>query len=425
MQAAVTGFYSNSGGCGAIFEDIYVVAGKRTPFGKMTGSLSTVSPTDLGIMSSRAALEAAQVNPRDIDQLIAANIGQASADSFFLPRHIALYSGLRLEAPAVMAQRICGSGIEIIGQAAEQIGLKKAASVLAVGTETMSRFPLASYSARQGFALGRPEFVDLLWEALGDTAAVPMGQTADILAKKYGVTREEVDRFAETSQNKYFAAESAGFYKGEIIPVAKSGAFEVANLKPRKYKLKDISKDSQGVEKDEHPRMTSLEKLKSLSPVFTTEGPTTAGNASGIVDGACSVVVASGDYVRSHGLKVLGKIRGFVSVGVEPQIMGIGPAPAIRSLLGSLDMQLNDIDLFEINEAFGAQCYSVAKDLELDLNKLNIHGGAIAIGHPLAATGTRLVTTLLRSLHLKKKSIGVASACIGGGQGIAMVVEAV
>ncbi len=421
MSATVKGFFSKAGGSGAIFEDIYVVAGKRTPFGKLTGSLSTVSPTDLAIMSSRAALEAAQIDPLEVDQLIAANIGVASADAFFLPRHIALYSGMRLEAPAVMAQRICGSGIEVIGQAAEQIALGKASTVLAVGTETMSRFPLASFSARQGFSIGRPEFIDLLWEALGDTAAVPMGQTADILAKKFAVGREEVDRFAESSQRKYFEAQQAGFFKDEIVRIAKSGIFERTDLKPRKYKLKE----GQDLEADEHPRNTSFEKLNGLSPVFTPDGPTTAGNASGIVDGACSVIVASGDYVRRHGLKPIGKIRGFVSVGVEPQIMGIGPAPAIRSLLGALNMKLNDIDLFEINEAFGAQCLSVAKDLELDLSKLNIHGGAIAVGHPLAATGTRLVTTLLRSLHSKKRSLGIASACIGGGQGIAMAVEAV
>lgn len=419
MEATSKGFFSKSGGSGALFDDIFMLAGKRTAFGKLNGSLSTVSPTDLGIMASRAALEASGVEPIEIDQLIAANIGMASADGFFLPRHIALYSGMRLAAPALMAQRICGSGIEVIAQAAEQIGQKKANTVLTVGTETMSRFPLASFSARQGFALGRPEFVDLLWEALGDTAAVSMGQTADNLAKKYQLRREDIDRFAEHSQNKYFAAQASGFFKDEIVMAPKSAVFEAAGLKPRKFKLKEE------FAVDENPRKTSLEKLATLPFAFSPEGPTTAGNASGIVDGACSVVLASGEYARVHGLKPLAKIRGVVSVGVEPQIMGIGPVPAIHSLLAAAGLKLGDIDLFEINEAFGAQCFAVAKELELDLAKLNIHGGAISIGHPLAATGCRLVTTLVRSLHAKKKTLGIASACIGGGQGIAMLVEAV
>lgn len=419
MEAKVKGFFSKNGGSGAIFEDVYFIAGRRTPFGKLNGALANMSPTDLGIIASRAAIEAAKIDAKEIDQLISANIGQASADGFFLPRHIGLYSGMRQEAPAVMAQRICGSGIEIIAQAAEQIGMHKAASVLAVGTETMSRFPLVSYSARQGFALGRPDFQDLLWEALGDTAAVSMGQTADILAKRYQVQRSEVDSFAEASQNKYNEAQKNNFFKDEIIMVAKTGMFEIADLKPRKYKLKG----GQDFMQDENPRQTSLEKLSALPFVFSPEGPTTAGNASGIVDGACATIIASAAYAKIHGLKPLAKIRAVVSVGVEPQVMGIGPVPAILSLLEATKLKLSDIDLFEINEAFGAQCFGVAKALELDMSKLNIHGGAIAIGHPLAATGCRLVTTLINGLLAKSKRLGIASACIGGGQGIAMLVE--
>lgn len=420
MKASVKGFQDKQAGSGALFEDIYLLEGKRTPFGKYTGSLSTVSPTDLGILASRAAIEASGVPAGDIDQTIVANIGQASADSFFLPRHIALYSGAPLESTALLTQRICGSGAELLGQAAEQIALGKAQLVLGCGTDTMSRFPLASYSARQGFQLGRPEFIDLLWEALNDTAAVPMGCTADNLAREYALSREDVDAFAMRSQERYAAAQAAGFFAGEIVPVAPQGVLEMANFKPRKYRING----REAISADEHPRRTTPEQLAKLPFVFTKEGPTTAGSASGIVDGAASLLVASGDYVRAHGLKPLGKIRGFASTGVQPDIMGIGPVPSIRLLLKQMGLTLGDIDRFEINEAFSAQCLAVARALELDQDKLNVNGGAIAIGHPLGATGVRLVLTCLKTLQRDKKQLGIASACIGGGQGIAMVVEA-
>jgi acetyl-CoA C-acetyltransferase len=420
MKASVKGFHDKQLGSGALFEDIYLLDGKRTPFGKYTGSLSTVSPTDLGIFASRAAIEASGVPASDIDQTIVANIGQASADCFFLPRHIALYSGVPLASTALLTQRICGSGMELLGQAAEQIALGKANLVLGCGSDTMSRFPLASFSARQGFQLGRPEFVDLLWEALNDTAAVPMGNTADNLARQYKLSREDVDAFAMRSQERYAAALSAGFYDQEIIPVAQKGVLEMADYKPRKYRLNN----REAVAADEHPRRTTLEQLAKLPCVFSKEGPTTAGSASGIVDGAAAMMVASGDYVRANGLKPLGKIRGFASAGVQPDIMGIGPVPSIRLLLGQMGLAIGDIDRFEINEAFSAQCLAVARELDLDQDKLNINGGAIAIGHPLGATGVRLTLTCLKTLQRDNKQWGIASACIGGGQGIAMVVEA-
>jgi acetyl-CoA C-acetyltransferase len=420
MKASVKGFHDKQLGSGALFEDIYLLDGKRTPFGKYTGSLSTVSPTDLGIFASRAAIEASGVPASDIDQTIVANIGQASADCFFLPRHIALYSGVPLASTALLTQRICGSGMDLLGQAAEQIALGKANLVLGCGSDTMSRFPLASFSARQGFQLGRPEFVDLLWEALNDTAAVPMGNTADNLARQYKLSREDVDAFAMRSQERYAAALSAGFYDQEIIPVAQKGVLEMADYKPRKYRLNN----REAVAADEHPRRTTLEQLAKLPCVFSKEGPTTAGSASGIVDGAAAMMVASGDYVRANGLKPLGKIRGFASAGVQPDIMGIGPVPSIRLLLGQMGLAIGDIDRFEINEAFSAQCLAVARELDLDQDKLNINGGAIAIGHPLGATGVRLTLTCLKTLHRDNKQWGIASACIGGGQGIALIVEA-
>lgn len=437
MKASLQGFCSRTEGVGAVFEDIFLIDGKRTPFGKYMGTLSTVSPTDLGILSSRAVLAATGIPASEIDQTIVANIGQASADSFFLPRHIALYSGATVESPALMVQRICGSGIEVIGVAAQEIAMGKARLVLGCGTDTMSRFPLVSYTSRQGFQLGKPEFLDLLWEALNDTAAVPMGATADHLAKKYGLTRTEVDAFGKRSQDRYFDALGAGAFKDEVIRVEPKGAFEAAGLKPRQYRIKGAD----AFEQDEHARRTTLENLAKLPPVFSKEGPTTAGTASGIVDGASSVLVASGEYVRSHGLKPLGRVRAVASAGVDPALMGIGPVPAIRAVLRSLNLKLSDIDLFEINEAFGAQALSVARALELDENKLNVNGGAIAIGHPLAATGCRLATTCLKTLKSRKgrpdarltarpdarltTRLGIVSACIGGGQGIAMVLEAV
>ncbi|MDC0980332.1 thiolase family protein [Bdellovibrionales bacterium] len=418
-MAEVRGFYSDKG-VGALFSDLYFVDGQRTAFGKYTGALSTVSPTDLGIFSTKAVLESSGVRPEAVDQTIVANIGQSSADSLFLPRHIALYSGVPLEVPALMVQRVCGSGIEVIGQAAEQIAMGKAQVVLGVGTETMSLYPVASYGARQGFPLGRPQYIDFLWEALTDSAAVPMGRTADNIAAKMGLTRTAVDEFSLQSQERFFKAEREGFFKGEIVEVA-NRVFECEGLNSRKVKLNKTKSFSV----DDNARETTLEKLSALPAIFSKEGPTTAGSASGIVDGACSVIVASQAAVESEGLKPMGRVLGVASAGLDPHYMGLGPVPAIQLLLSKMKLTVGEIDLFEINEAFGAQCLGCASLLNIDLAKLNVHGGAIALGHPLATTGTRLVTTLLRSLKQHGKKRGVASACIGGGQGIAMAVEVI
>ncbi|MDH5559773.1 MAG: thiolase family protein [Deltaproteobacteria bacterium] len=418
MTLQVKGFHSKEA-VGAVFKGIVILEGKRTPFGKFMGSLSSVSPTDLGIFASKAVIRAAGIDPGEIDQIIVSNIGQASADSFFIARHIGLYSGAPLQAPAVMAQRICGSGIEIIAQAAEQIAMEKSNLILSCGSDCMSRYPLVSFGARQGFPLGRPEYLDMLWDALNDTAAVPMGVTADNLAERFSTSREEIDQFAFQSQTRYQKARLENFFSGEIEPI-EGGIFEREGLAARKFRLNKIK----SLEQDEHPREATLEKLGQLPFVFSTKGPTTAGSSSGIVDGAASVLVSSEDFASTNGIKPIGRVLAHASVGVEPAIMGIGPVPAVRAVLKSLNMTLEDVDLFEINEAFGAQCLTVAKELKIDLEKLNPNGGAIAIGHPLGATGLRLVTTLLKSLKARGKTIGVASACIGGGQGIAMVVEA-
>lgn len=418
MKASATGFHTKERGVGTLFDGVCVVEGKRTPFGKFTGSLSSVSPTDLGIIVSKATIAASGLPAEEIDQIYAGNLGPGSGDSLYFARHIGLYSGAPLTAPAVLVQRLCGTGIEIIGNAAEQIALNKANVVLGCGVEVMSRYPLVSFSARQGFPLGRPEFIDLLWDGLNDTAAVPMGKTADKMAQKYELSRDEVDQFALQSQSRYFDAQSKGFFEGEVIPVSNT-LLEMEGYPSRKVKLHK----TQSIETDEHPRETSLEKLAKLPPVFSKKGPTTAGTASGIVDGAGAALVVNQDYAEAHGLKILGKVRAVATVGVDPSLMGIGPVPAIQSVLEALKLEVNDIDFFEINEAFGAQCLGVAKALGIDSSKLNVHGGAISIGHPLAATGVRLVTTLLKTMNQKGGQLGVASACIGGGQGIALVLE--
>lgn len=418
MSASATGFIRDKA-VGALFEDVYLIDGRRTPFGAYCGSLSTVSPTDLAIHAARAAVEASGVDAASIDQTVVSNIGQASADSFFLPRHVALYAGAPQASAALLVQRICGSGLEVLGTAAEQIALGKAHLVLGAGSDTMSRFPLVSYSARQGFPLGRPEYTDLLWEALNDTAAVPMGRTADHLAQRYGLSREDVDAFALASQTRFAAAREAGFFAGELVAVPGRGEFVIDGLEPRRFRCKNRD----GLDDDEHPRQTTLERLARLSPVFSKQGPTTAGSASGIVDGAAALMVASGEFVRAHGLKALARLRGHCSVGVEPAYMGIGPAPAIRALLTQAGAGVGDIDRFEINEAFAAQCLAVQREMGLDHDRLNVNGGAIAVGHPLGATGLRLALSLMRTLQRDDAALGVASACVGGGQGVAVLVE--
>ena len=418
MTASATGF-RNAHGVGACFDDVYLLAGARTPFGKFCGALSTVSPTDLGIHAARAAIAAAGVDAGAIDQTIVANIGQASADAFFLPRHIGLYAGAPEASTALLVQRICGSGLEVLAQAAEQVALGKAQLVLGVGTDTMSRFPLASYTARQGFALGKPEFTDLLWEALDDTAAVPMGRTADNLAGRYALTRAEVDGFAHQSQVRCAAARAAGFFEGELAMVPGQGAFEAATLKPRRFRCKDKA----GLGADEHPRTTTPEALANLPHVFSEAGPTTAGSASGIVDGAAALLVASGDFVRAHGLAPVARLVAHASAGVAPACMGIGPVPAVRATLAASGMTADDIGRFEINEAFAAQCLAVAREFGIDEARLNVNGGAIAIGHPLGATGVRLALTLARTLARDDAGFGIASACIGGGQGTALLLQ--
>ncbi|RMF80322.1 MAG: thiolase family protein, partial [Nitrospirae bacterium] len=351
-----------------------------------------MNPTDLGIVAAQAALEATGVPPEAVDQTVFANVAQAAEDAYYVPRHVGLYAGVPLERPALLVQRICGSGLEAVVQAAEQICLGKADVVLVGGTESMSRNPVAAYEIRMGFELGRPGFVDTLWATLMDPAAgCTMGETAENLARRYGLSREEVDAFALASQERYAAARDRGFFDGELAAVPAGEIPAPGGLPPRRIRL---PRGVERVERDEHPRATSMERLASLRPSFRKDGVQTAGNSSGIVDGACALVVASEAAAARLGARPLARVVASASVGVPPEIMGIAPAPAIRRLAELAGVAVADIERFEINEAFGAQCLAVLRELELDHGRVNVNGGAIAVGHPLAATGARLILTL-------------------------------
>lgn len=404
-------------GLSTTFADAWLIDGVRTPFADYNGALSNVSPIDLGIKAAREVFVRSGVSPSDVGTVITGNMAQASFDAFLLPRHIGLYSGVPIEVPAEMVQRVCGTGIEIIMKASDAVSHKRAELALCVGTESMSRNPIAAYTHRGGFRLGQVEFKDFLWEALMDPAAsATMGDTAENLARQYQITRPEVDAYAARSFERAVAAQKAGFLAGEIAPV-KNETFELAGYKPRGLKLKGGNE----LAADTHVRPSPIEALASIRPAFG--GVQTGGNSSAIVDGAAAVLVASSDYAKSHGKTPLARIVAGAVVGVPPEIMGIGPVPAIRAVLDRAGLKLSDIDRFEINEAFGAQVMACARELGLDEGKLNVNGGAIAIGHPLGATGVRLAITLARELKRSGGRYGIASACIGGGQGIALVIE--
>jgi len=400
------------------YDDIWLVAGCRTPFADYNGVLRDVSPTDLGIYAARALFERSGIAASEIGAIVAGNMAQASFDAYFMPRHIGLYSGVRAEVPAVLVQRLCGTGFEAILTAADQITLGKTKVALAVGTESMSRNPVASYTHRAGFRMGQVDFRDFLWEATKDTVfGGSMGDTAENLAKRYNIPREAVDRFAEQSFARAAAAWDAGYFDGEVAAVVNSH-WELAGYKPRGLKLADRA---ERCERDGHVRATSFETLQKLKPAFG--GVQTGGNSSAIVDGAAAVIVAHGDWVRAHGLKPLARIVAGAAVAVPPEIMGIGPAPAIRAAAKKAGLTVGDLGRVEINEAFGAQYLACEQELGLDRDKANVHGGAIAIGHPLGASGVRLTTTVARELQEAGLQFGVSSACAGGGQGVAIVVE--
>jgi acetyl-CoA C-acetyltransferase len=399
------------------WSDAWLLAGARTPFADLSGPLSLVSPIDLGIKAARAAIARAGIAPEEIGFVATGSVAQASFDAYMLPRHIGLYAGVRVEVPALLVQRVCGTGIEAIVQGANAVERQGAGFALVAGAESMSRNPIAAYTHRSGFGLGAPvEFKDFLWEALLDPACgLTMGGTAEELAKRHGITRAEVDAFAARSFDRALAARAAGFFDDEIVPVV-TETFSRPGLADRGIRL---PRKVESVAADTHPRPSPVETLAKIRPAFG--GVQTGGNSSAVVDGAAAAIIASGAQAQKK--DPLARLVAACAVGCPPEIMGIGPVPAIRALLDRAGLALADIALVEINEAFGAQVMACARELDLDEAKLNVNGGAIAIGHPLGATGVRLAVTCARELRRRGARYGIASACIGGGQGIALLLE--
>jgi acetyl-CoA C-acetyltransferase len=400
------------------FEDAWLLGGARTPFVDYRGAFAEISPIDLGIKAARAAVARSGVKAADIGTTVAGSMAQASFDAYVTPRHIGLYAGAPIEAPAHLVQRICGTGLEVIAQAADAVSLGRVDLALGAGTESMSRNPIAAYTHRNGFALGKVEFKDFLFEALYDPAGcVTMGDTAENLARRYGISRERVDRLAARSFDRAVAARDAGRLAEEVVPVVNE-TFEAEGVDKRGIRL---PRGVDSVDTDSHIRPSPYEVLARLRPSFG--GVQTGGNSSAIVDGAGAVLVGSSAYARANGLRPVARIVASAAVGVPPQVMGIGPAPAIRAVLEAAGLGLGQIGRMEINEAFGAQILACIDELGLDEARLNVNGGAIAIGHPLGATGIRLALTLANELTRSGERYGIASACIGGGQGIALLIE--
>ena len=400
------------------WDGAFLLGGARTPFTDLNGALAQVSPIDLGVKAARAALEKTATKPSEVGTVIAGSMAQASFDAYMTPRHIGLYAGVPEQVPAHLVQRICGTGIEAISQGCDAVAHRNIDVALCVGAESMSRNPVAAYAHRGGFRMGQVEFKDFLWEALLDPSCdTTMGGTAENLAKQYGITRGDVDAYAERSFARALKARAQGFFDDEIAPVRS----EVFSSPGRRDRAIALDRKIEVVTQDGHPRATSLEALAKIRPAFG--GVQTGGNSSGVVDGAAGAVVVSEAHLKRTGKQPLARLIGAVAVGCPPHIMGIGPAPAIRALLERTGLTFDEIDCIEINEAFGAQVLACARELALDETKLNVNGGAIAIGHPLGATGVRLTLTLARELRRRGQRYGIASACIGGGQGIAMLIE--
>ena len=390
-------------------KDVVFLSGVRTGFGAFGGSLKDLSAIDLGAAASRHAIQRSGVPASDFGHTVFGNALQTSTDAIYMARHVGLKAGLPIETPAVTVNRLCGSGFEAITQGAQLILLGEADAVLAGGAESMSQAPHVVRGARWGLRLGPAPLEDLLWESLKDPqCGLSMAETAEGLAEKYKLTRKEVDEVAVASQQRAKQAWDACAFQDEVIPVT------------LKVKGKEVE-----FRADEHMRPeTTLEILSGLKPYFKKDGLVTAGNASGISDGGAATVLASEEYAKAHGLKPLGRLVAWAVAGVEPKFMGIGPAPAARKALAKAKMKLEDMDLVEVNEAFAPQYLAVERELGLDRTRTNACGGAIAIGHPLAATGTRITIHLLHALRREKKRFALGSACIGGGQGAAVIVEA-
>jgi acetyl-CoA acyltransferase 2 len=390
-------------------KSIVILGAKRTAFGTMQGALKAVSANDLAVHAAKAALAQSGVTADAVGHVIVGNVMQTSADAIYCARHVGLKAGLSIKTPALTVNRLCGSGFQAVINGAEQLLLGEHEVVLVAGTENMTQAPHVLRGGREGFAFGKaPSLEDSLWSALTDSYCnTPMAVTAENLAHNYGITRKDCDEYALSSQQRWAAASERGYFKSEIAPL------EIASKKA-----------TVTFAVDEHPRpQTTLEILGKLSPVFKKDGVVTAGNASGICDGAAALVLATGEYATKNGLKPLARIVQWGVAGVEPTLMGIGPAPAIRAALERAGLQLSEMDLVEVNEAFAPQYLAVEKELGLDRARTNVNGGAIALGHPLGASGARITTHLAYELARRGGRYAVGSACIGGGQGIAVILE--
>jgi acetyl-CoA acetyltransferase family protein len=391
-------------------KDVFIVGGARTPMTEYVGALKDVSALELGAIAARAAFEKTGVRPEWVDHTVVGNVLQTSSDAIYGARHVALKSGVPQEVPALTVNRLCGSGIQAAVSGAQMIQLEEAAIVLTGGIESMSQAPHVMRGLRSGLRLGQGKLEDYLYEALLDPyCGLFMAQTAEKCAAQYSIGRDEQDAFAVRSQRLASAAWEACRFKDEVVPV---------EIKTRKGVTV--------VDRDDHLRPdTTVEGLGKLPTAFSKDGTVTAGNASGIVDGGAALILASADAVKDRGLAPLARLLAWSAVGVDPSIMGMGPAPATRKVLQRAGLTLEDIDLIEVNEAFAGQYLAVEKELGLDREKVNVNGGAIALGHPLGMSGTRLLLTITLELRRRGKRYGLATACIGGGQGIAAIVEAI
>ena len=392
-------------------KSIVIVGAKRTAFGTLLGSLKGMSATDLAVHAAKAAIQQSGIAGDKIGHVIVGNVMQTSPDAIYCARHVGLKAGLPITTPALTVNRLCGSGFQAVINGAEQILMGETDAVLVGGTENMTQAPHVLRGGREGFAFGKaPQMEDSLWSALTDSyCQTPMAVTAENLAQKYGITRADCDEYSLGTQKRWAAANEAGHFKNEIAPIeltSKKGTVTFAV--------------------DEHARpQTTMEALTKLSPVFKKDGVVTAGNASGICDGAAMLVMTSEEFGKANGLKPLARLVQWGVAAVEPNLMGIGPAPAIKHALSRAGLALSDMDLVEVNEAFAPQYLAVEKELGLDRAKTNVNGGAIALGHPLGASGARITAHLVYELARRGGKYAVGSACIGGGQGLAVLLERV
>ncbi|XP_062898679.1 3-ketoacyl-CoA thiolase, mitochondrial [Mobula hypostoma] len=393
----------------SLLRGVFIVAAKRTPFGTYGGKLKDYSATYLAAHAARAALAAGQVSPELVDSVVVGNVIQSSADAAYIARHVGLQVGIPISVPALTVNRLCGSGFQSIATGAQEICLREAEVVLCGGSENMSQAPYAVRNIRFGTKLGIDiKMEDTLWTGLTDLhIKTPMGLTAENLADQYEISRSECDAFALKSQQRWKAAHDAGYFNEEMAPI---------DVKTKKGK--------EALAQDEHPRpQTTAEQMAKLPTVFKENGTITAANASGVCDGAAAVILSSEEAVHKHNLTPLARVVAYHASGCDPSIMGIGPVPAINGVLKKAGLSLKDMDLVEVNEAFAPQFLSVQKALNLDPENTNVNGGAIALGHPLGASGTRITAHLVHELRRRGGKYAVGSACIGGGQGIAVIIE--